>query len=286
MVAPFGTHAPDKKLTRLIEKARLWSFKPGLKYPSSYCRRRALDLIKDRPVDYEFRGGRARFFPNGNTAEKRALLNPARFDPIELDFISSSLGSGGVFLDIGANVGLFSIVAAGAAGPSGTVLAFEPNPSVFVRLSTNVMFNQNEDVANILPLQVAVTSSEGEVSFLEPERNLGEGRVISEGEARDGPVIRVEGKPLTLLLDEHGVGHVDMIKIDVEGHEMAALEPFFRSGRADLFPTHVIIERGSPEHWAPLDTLFRSVGYESLVSTPMNEILELRVPSVEGYSAN
>lgn len=276
MVEPFGTYAPGSKLTRLIEKAREWSFRPGMKYPSSYCRRRALGLIKDSPLDYEFRGGRARFFPNGNTAEKRALLNPARFDPFELDFISESLPRGGVFLDIGANVGLFSIVAARAAGRDGTVLAFEPNPSVYVRLSTNVMFNQDDSLADIRPLQVAVTASEGEVSFLEPERNLGEGRVVSADEETSGRIILVEGKPLVQLLDEQEIGRVDMIKIDVEGHEMTALEPFFQSGRSDLFPSHVIIERGSAEHWEPLYALFRAAGYDVLASTPMNEILSRR----------
>lgn len=252
----FGTYAPNAKLTRLIEKAREWSFKKGFKYPSSYCRRRALKLIGSRPVDYEFRGGRARFFPNGNTAEKRALLNPARFDPVELAFISENLPRGGTFLDIGANVGFFSIVAAQAAGPEGTVLAVEPNPPVHRRLVTNIVLNQRGSGAEIVPLQLAITDRAGPIDFLDPDGNLGEGRIVTKDiESGRGTVISVEGKPLPAVLAEHKIISVDMIKIDIEGHELAALSPYLMNSDRESLPEYIIIERGSDEHWSELKAL-------------------------------
>lgn len=133
----FGACHPAPSLTRKIEWARRASFLRGLYLLSSLMRKSALRTIGGGSVDYDFRGMNVRFRPNGNTAEKRALLNPARFDPMELAFIEANLPPGGIFLDIGANVGLYSLVAAKSSGSRGRVLAFEANPPVMERLAFN-----------------------------------------------------------------------------------------------------------------------------------------------------
>lgn len=271
---PFGSYAPGALLKVVIELARRWSFSAGLKLASSAMRRIALLSIGDRPIDYEVCGGNARLRPNGNTAEKRALLNPARFDPEEFEFISAELPKGGVFLDIGANVGLYSLVAAQAAGRFGTVLAFEPNPPVFARLQVNAALNRDGSGAPIIPIQNAVSDRGTSLKFLHPGRNLGEGRVVEAGEPDlTGDIIEVAGVLLQDAIEEQGLGRVDIIKIDIEGHEKYALEPFFRDAPEALLPRAIIVERGEDEHWAELLELFMEYGYSSLKSCRMNEIM-------------
>lgn len=269
----FGIRRPDASLARKIEWARRTSYSRGLYLLSSLMRKSALRAIGNGAVDYDFRGMNARFRPNGNTAEKRALLNPSRFDPTELAFIEASLPEGGVFLDIGANVGLYSLVAAKAAGPKGRVLAFEANPPVMERLAFNVASNSPEETG-LAPIELigkAVTGENGPVTFAPPAGNLGEGRVLDDGEDEDGS-FTVEGIRLEDCLVELGIIHTDIMKIDIEGHEIHALEPFLTRASASLHPIYMIVERGSEEHWQPLADLFRAAGYEPHRSCHMNEI--------------
>lgn len=269
----FGSCRPGASLTRKIDWARRASFSRGLYLVSSLMRKLVLRTIKTNSVDYEFRGMNVRFRPNGNTAEKRALLNPARFDPDELAFIEASLPPGGVFLDIGANVGLYSLVAARAAGREGRVLAFEANPPVMERLAFNIASNPPDEtgLARIDLIGKAVTGENGPVTFAPPTGNLGEGRVLDEGETQDGS-FTVEGVRLEDCLATFGIIHTDIMKIDIEGHELQALEPFLTKAPASLHPTFMIVERGSEEHWQPLAALFRTAGYEPHKSCHMNEI--------------
>lgn len=269
----FGSCRPGASLTRKIEWARRASFSRGLYLVSSLMRKLALRTIKTNSVDYEFHGMNVRFRPNGNTAEKRALLNPARFDPDELAFIEASLPPGGVFLDIGANVGLYSLVAARAAGREGRVLAFEANPPVMERLAFNIASNPPDEtgLARIDLIGKAVTGENGPVTFAPPTGNLGEGRVLDDGETQDGS-FTVEGVRLEDCLATFGIIHTDIMKIDIEGHELQALEPFLTKAPASLHPTFMIVERGSEEHWQPLAALFRTAGYEPHKSCHMNEI--------------
>lgn len=269
----FGAYRPDARLTRKIEWARRASFSRGLYLVSSLMRKLALRTIGGSRVDYEFRGMNVRFTPNGNTAEKRALLNPSRFDLEELAFIEASLPPGGVFLDIGANVGLYSLVAAKAAGPNGRILAFEANPPVMERLAFNVASNPPNEtgLARIDLIGKAVTGENGPVTFAPPVGNLGEGRVLDDGETQDGS-FTVVGVRLEDCLADYGIPRTDVMKIDIEGHELHALEPFLTKAPASLHPTFMIVERGSEEHWGPLASLFQRAGYEPHKSCHMNEI--------------
>jgi FkbM family methyltransferase len=273
--APFGALHPTVTLKRHIDWARSSSFSRPLYLLSSVLRKLALRSIGDQAVDYDFRGLNVRFRPKGNTAEKRALLNPARFDTQELAFIEQKLPRGGIFLDIGANAGLYGLVAAKAAGPDGRVLAFEPNPPVMERLAFNIANNPPE-TSRIAPIEAvakAVTGQNGPVTFAPPARNLGEGRVLTGTQHEDGSFL-VEGIKLADCLAEHGITRTDMMKIDIEGHEIHALGPFLKDAPASLHPRQIIIERGDDDHWQPLASLLQETGYGCVKSCHMNEIWE------------
>jgi FkbM family methyltransferase len=123
------------------------------------------------------------------------------------------LQPGQTFVDCGANIGLWSLVAAKAVQPTGKVLAFEPNPLIHVRLMQNV--ERNELTRTVVAFQACCGSQSGTLRFrCEREHNVS--RVALEGE--NGVLL-----PVVTLDSTIQDAAVHGLKIDVEGHELAVL---------------------------------------------------------------
>lgn len=136
------------------------------------------------------------------------------------DFLSGSLDPSGTAIDVGANVGAHALAMARAT-PRGRVLACEPNPTVAGRLRANVALN---GLSNVSVHEVAVGEVEGSASLTVPgaqESNQGTAR-LSTGTAVPGS-IEVPVVTLDVLAEAAGLDRLDLIKIDVEGLDMAVL---------------------------------------------------------------
>lgn len=120
---------------------------------------------------------------------------------------------GAVVLDIGANVGFFTLLASKLAGPSGHVHAFEPLPRNLYYLEQHIRLNE---ASNITVHSLAVTSSTGTARFGDGE-NTSQGRLSNAGE------IQVLTTSLDDLLANGRIPRPDFIKIDIEGAEGEAL---------------------------------------------------------------
>ena len=144
----------------------------------------------------------------------------------EASLIRRFLPSDGVFLDVGANQGELTLVAARRA-PHGRVIAFEPIPQWFALLSENVRLNGLEHVT-LVP--VALSSREDTLEMFTSDdvclhASFHEGlSTFHRTTYRDVPVGRFPTVPLDLYSQREGLTRVDMIKIDVEGAERAVLE--------------------------------------------------------------
>lgn len=135
------------------------------------------------------------------------------YEQKELKHLQSLFPKGGTFVDIGANVGNHTLYAALLLG-AGRVIPVEPNILAFRLLIHNVLINRLEDVVELRKLGVGLSDKPAEGFAMERrERNLGGARML----AGEGDLVVVPGD--ALLADESP----DMIKIDVEGMEMAAL---------------------------------------------------------------
>ena len=86
------------------------------------------------PVDIRYSGLKFRVHPFDNTVEYKMLFGSKLRDGQELKALRESVASGGVFLDIGANIGYYALMAASFGARR--VIAFEPNPKVFSRLAS------------------------------------------------------------------------------------------------------------------------------------------------------
>jgi FkbM family methyltransferase len=149
--------------------------------------------------------------------------------PVER-ILLSNLRPGTVFYDVGAHIGVFSLIAARNLGAQGSVFVFEPDPSNVRRITEHASRNQLDSM-RIIPK--AVYSTVGRLRFqranFQSSMNRG---VLLEDAAAEISTIEVETITLDAIAREHALP--SLIKIDVEGSEAAVLqgsEEIFRSAK-------------------------------------------------------
>lgn len=142
------------------------------------------------------------------------------FEPHETAAVARRLRPGMTFLDVGANVGYFSLLAASRVGPGGRVYAVEPSPYAYGRLTESVRAN---GLAQVQAFQVGLSSAPGTLSLYLPPEADGFHSPTMSGDF-GGPVVEVAVKRLDDCFDEWGVERVDLMKLDVEGHETKVLQ--------------------------------------------------------------
>lgn len=131
------------------------------------------------------------------------------------------LKPGMTFVDVGAHVGFYTLLAARLVGAQGRVYAFEPNPGIFHMLTRNVEENGYQDIVRLIPK--AVSNREGKARLFVPEGESGEATLFpsSGGKGQD---IEVESTTLDSFFAQEAWPNVDLIKVDVEGAEVEVLE--------------------------------------------------------------
>jgi FkbM family methyltransferase len=267
---PFGAFAPQSTLAKIIAWTRGAPDSFVGRKVAYALRRLGLQALKGRPVDIESLGARMRLYPDGNVCEKRVLFTPQYFDPLERELLAGRLREGFRFIDIGANIGAYSLFVAAKAGPSARILAVEPQPEVFARLAYNIAQNP---FGTVKAIACALADKPGELTlFLDPA-NRGESSVrILRSSA--GSTVKVPATTLLALVQSEGYERLDAIKLDVEGAEDLILEPFLRDAPEALWPGFIVIE-DSRERWqSDLLELLRKSGYTMLAQTRLNLVFE------------
>jgi FkbM family methyltransferase len=132
----------------------------------------------------------------------------------DMGFVLHLLGDGDLFVDVGANIGSYTILASVVCGAN--VVAVEPVACTFERLRDNVRLNRVEERVELR--NVGVGSAPGELLFTTAEFDS-TNHVVED--ASSGPVERVQAVTLDGLMHERSPV---LLKIDVEGHEDAVIE--------------------------------------------------------------
>jgi FkbM family methyltransferase len=139
----------------------------------------------------------------------------------EAALVQRLLVGDGVFWDIGANVGYFTLVAATALANRGQIIAFEPGKNAYTRLTENISLN---DYGNIKTYPVAVSDREGEaVLHLAGDIADSSASLYPAGQAQAGQEV-CRTVALDHFLKAEGLRPPDLIKLDVEGAELAVLQ--------------------------------------------------------------
>ena len=267
---PFGTFAPQGGIARIIGWTRCASGSfLGRKFAFA-LRRLGLNRLKGQPVDIEALGARMRLYPEGNVCEKRVLFTPQYFDAQEREMLASRIRDGFSFIDVGANIGAYSLFVAARAGRGARILAVEPQPDIFARLTYNIAQNP---FGTVKAIACALADKPGELTlFLDPA-NKGESSVRILNSTTASPV-KVPAMTLLALVEGEGYERIDAIKLDVEGAEDLILEPFLRDAPPSLWPGFIIIEDSRQRWQSDLAGLLKRSGYRLVRQTRMNMLFE------------
>lgn len=148
------------------------------------------------------------------------LYTGADFEPSIVRQVNKILSKGDNFLDLGANIGYFSLIASRLVTDTGKVYAFEPTPSTIKRLKHNITLNH---LQNILLFEKAVSNKSGEVVFKTPADHVkNSGRSSMRDIEENYTELRVPMVSLNEMIND--LLPVKLIKMDIEGAEGLALE--------------------------------------------------------------
>jgi FkbM family methyltransferase len=189
------------------------------------------------------------------------------WEPAITAYLMAALAPGDTVIDIGANVGYDSLLAAHCVGPGGRVFAIEASPRMFGLLSENLALN---DARNIETFNMAVCAEAGDVAvFLHDASNLGGTTIVAAVAARRDTRLEatVPGRPLADIVPVEAILSARIIKIDVEGAEWPVVQGF-----QTLLPhlshrTELLIEvsaEGLHDHGSSAEAflgIFRSAGF-------------------------
>lgn len=160
-----------------------------------------------------------RFTGTLSGAIQRIVWHFGVFEPNLSAFLREDLAPGDVFVDVGANVGYFTLLAAKLVGPSGRVVAVEAAPATFAALQAAIARN---GAANVRAINEAAFDEVSRLAIytVDDEENAGGASVVK---AVGPPIAEVPARPLADMLTGDEIAGLRLMKIDVEGAEVRAV---------------------------------------------------------------
>ena len=149
----------------------------------------------------------------------RRIREDGIWEPYETSLLLRLLQPGDVFVDVGANIGYFSVLAASLVGEQGAVFSFEPDPNNYRLLCANMALNAFD--GNSVTVEAALSDLAGEGRLFLSEDNLGDHQVYVGDEERDSvPIVLQRGSD---FLAAH-LDRLDLLKIDTQGSEFQVVQ--------------------------------------------------------------
>ena len=214
-----------------------------------------LPALPPEPASFAYR------LPHGETIDLRyredlgtSVLFHGGYEDREIAELCKYIPQAGTVLDVGANIGLSALEFSRTAGPGGRVIAFEPHPDTAARLRANLDRN---GAANVEIVQSAVGSAPGTITFNESaDATLSSASVIPRNLVRsfDVPLTTVD-----IVWAAAGEPFVSVLKIDVEGGELAVLQ-----GASEVMGRDhpaILLEAWGAQQLDPIHALLIAAGY-------------------------
>jgi FkbM family methyltransferase len=208
------------------------------------------------PISFPAGAWTVKLYPEGQIPE---MLWKGNFEAIERDFVSAYLKSGMRVVNVGANVGLYTVMAAALVEGGGEVHVFEPSRESYLRLMNNVELN---GCRNVRAMRVALSNVRGHLLLRADPKNAsldGHRFVVTVG----GGVSQlatdelVEARTLDDYMADQTRGSIDLIIMDVEGAELSVLQGAVNT----LELTHPTILLECSKYHEETESLLRDLGY-------------------------
>lgn len=204
--------------------------------------------------------------------DRTLLFQPQFWEWWERKRISKVLKNGDVFLDIGSNIGGYSIIMSSKVGESGKILAFECNPENLLKLQDHITVN---NIKNVKIISEGVSDRTEFLPMRTGSINMGAStfiKTIHEPLTKDCAPVDwpqdftppIKCRPLLDILKEQKVTTIKAMKIDIEGYEYKVLKKFFDTADESLYPDYIMVERKEifiPHAGGDVLQVIRQAGY-------------------------
>lgn len=262
---PFGDYSPPGIIDNVVTVLRNSGLMRGQfrKFIANWIKR-----SNAGPWDVDIRKYRGRIFLHDNSCELKAYLAGNAYCNEEFKLIAEQLSKkkNPVFIDIGANAGLFTLHAHSVTSNDAKILSIEPNPILVSRLTFNIAANNATDKCTVYPF--ALGASEGEAEFT-CTADMGSG-ALATGASKNDTKFTAMVVPLKKLLNDENIAKIDILKIDIEGFEDKVMHPFFSTAPESLYPEYVIIENNIDEWEMDCIAEMTGLGYQVIMANKAN----------------
>ncbi len=156
------------------------------------------------------------------------------YEPQTSKIFKNFISSGDIVMDIGANIGYFTLLAARLVGQYGKVLAFEPVPYFLELICSSARLN---NLTNITAFQMALSDTPGEGHIFLDKKNLGLASPVSNNVIDLSESLQVKYTTIDIFCEENGI-KPNFVKIDVQGYELKVLRgaiKLLQRGNAKLY---------------------------------------------------
>ncbi len=172
-------------------------------------------FLKLKPNFIEINGMRL-YLPKQDISTEKMMVKRT-YEPIETKQIIKNIIQNDIVVDIGSNIGYYTILVSRIVGDKGKVYAFEPNKEILPILKKNIEINSCKNVSII---QKAVSEKNGRIKFYLMEENKAQSSTYKSGESNE----EVEVDSVSLDKFFSGKKKPNFIKMDIEGGELNALK--------------------------------------------------------------
>lgn len=201
----------------------LWTL-GHLVYENNFARKLISPVVNLFKPDWVMVGNNQMFIDKNDRVVSEVLLHQGVWEKFETELFKKHLKRGGMVMDIGANIGYHTLIAAEIVGENGHVYAFEPLPKNFRLLKKNVVVNSYR---NVTLVNKALSDKNGTGKlFLSREDNWGDVRIFNSHDKRSSINIKL------MTLDSffgQKIPQIDVMKMDVQGAEALVLKGSFKT---------------------------------------------------------
>src|SRR6266851_146417 len=180
---------------------------------------------------------------------------------VRRDYLTNGikLGLGDTVMDIGANIGSFTVLAATVVGPFGRVVAYEPVPGCGRRLRDNIELNR---LRNVTCYQAAVDGHAGILELFATEKSALSTSCIPRSENNDADKISVKALTIEQAFNDNGLEKLSLLKIDCEGSEYEIFETMTSQVACKIDQIAMEVHAVPNRSFGHLETLIRSLGFD------------------------
>jgi FkbM family methyltransferase len=271
--SPFGTHA------RHWFKRLIWTIcdAPAFSAPTRQSLRKKFARKLKGPFDVTFGQINWRLYPEENYCDRVIFARKKLPEQAEHEALDDIIEPGIIFVDVGGNIGSYSLYVAEKSANTARILALEPHPRTFQKLQFNLQINK---VKTATALQLASGPKRTTMQlWSDGGSNIGHTSVLKEGTSNPKISVDVDVVPLVEILAAQNIDKIDLLKIDIEGFEDQVLMPFFHTADKPLWPRHLLIETAHHAIWQDdVADWMKKAGYQVVFQTKENLLLKLSYP--------